>query len=187
MGTRGLLGFIIKGKRHGAYNHFDSYPSGLGQDIVAFILGLIDEEIKTMAARVAEITWVSRTSPPTKEQQEYYESLDFSNLRVSEQRLDDWYCLLHKVQGAAALPQILNGKLKHLEESVDFLQDGLFCEWAYFIDFENEKLEAWKGESRESKPIGEVTFEELKGEGKEYMERIEKMGCEEDEEDEKGV
>ncbi|PVH87673.1 hypothetical protein DL98DRAFT_509877, partial [Cadophora sp. DSE1049] len=116
MGTSGLLGLIIKGKRHAAYNHFDSYPAGLGQDIVAFILGLTDEEIENMAARVAEITWVSRDSPPTKEQQEYYNSLNFANLRVSEQRLDDWYCLPHKMQGAAALPQILNGKLKHLEE-----------------------------------------------------------------------
>lgn len=56
MGTRGLLGLIIKGKRHGAYNHFDSYPSGLGQDIVAFLLSLTEEDIKNMAARVAEIT-----------------------------------------------------------------------------------------------------------------------------------
>jgi hypothetical protein len=28
---------------------------------------------------------------------------------------------------------------------VDFLDDGLFCEWAYFIDFEIKKLEVWKG------------------------------------------
>lgn len=188
MGTRGLLGLIIKGKRHGAYNHFDSYPSGLGQDIVAFLLSLTEEDIKNMAARVAEITWVSESSPPTKGQQEYYSSLDFANLRVSEGRLDEWYCLLHKMQGAAALPQVLNGKLKHLKEGIDFLEDGLFCEWAYFIDFEERKLETWKGESGDgSKMIGEVTFDGLKSEGKAYMEKMEKIGWGEDEEGEKEV
>lgn len=27
---------------------------------------------------------------------------------------NDWYCLLRNVQGAAALPEILNGNLKHM-------------------------------------------------------------------------
>ena len=72
--------------------------------------------------------------------------------------------------------------------AVDFLEDGLFCEWAYFIDFEERKLETWKGESGDgSKMIGEVTFDGLKSEGKAYMEKMEKIGWGEDEEGEKEV
>jgi hypothetical protein len=61
--------------------------------------------------------WVDSESKPSAELQKYYSELDFVNLGVNKQSLDDWYCLLNKVQGAKALPQILNGKLKHLEES----------------------------------------------------------------------
>jgi len=57
MGTRGLLGFIINGARRGSYNHWDSYPQGLGNAIVKFILSLNDEQIKTMAERVAALKW----------------------------------------------------------------------------------------------------------------------------------
>ena len=69
-----------------------------------------------------------------------------------------------------------------LDPTVEFLEDGLFCEWAYFIDFEERKLETWKSGS---KMIGEVTFDGLKSEGKAYMERMEKIGWGGDEDGEK--
>jgi len=56
MGTRGLLGLIIQDQRHAAYNHYDSYPSSPGQEIVAFILGLKPEEYAEMDKLVREIT-----------------------------------------------------------------------------------------------------------------------------------
>lgn len=42
MGTRGLVGFIILGRKRGFYNHFDSYPEGLGEDIVRFFMALFE-------------------------------------------------------------------------------------------------------------------------------------------------
>lgn len=57
MGTRGLLGFIINGVRRGSYNHWDSYPSGLGLDVVRFILGLTPEQIDKMAERLQAVEW----------------------------------------------------------------------------------------------------------------------------------
>lgn len=33
MGTRGLVAYTYKGKIYGMYNHFDSYPTGLGNEI----------------------------------------------------------------------------------------------------------------------------------------------------------
>ena len=61
MGTRGLLGFILRGKRHAAYNHWDSYPNGLGKDIVAFILSLSDEDIALIIRNISEITVRAKT------------------------------------------------------------------------------------------------------------------------------
>jgi hypothetical protein len=56
MGTRGLLGFIIQARRHGIYNHWDSYPSALGKIMVDFLLSLKPEDYAKMDALVKEIT-----------------------------------------------------------------------------------------------------------------------------------
>lgn len=57
MGTRGLLGLISRRgtRRNAAYNHYDSYPSGLGALIVKFILKLKPEEWDEMAKKVEDI------------------------------------------------------------------------------------------------------------------------------------
>jgi hypothetical protein len=44
------------------------------------------------------------------------------------------------------------------------------CEWSYFIDFENQKVEAWT----KAKLKDEVTFEELREQEEFYIERIQK-------------
>ena len=120
MGTRGLLGFIILGQRHSAYKQYDSYPDGLGRDIVDFILSLTPEDYSTMARLVAEITWVEWRSKPSPELQERYQKSGFADLNVSKQSPEDWYCLLRKTQGAVALPAIQRGELKHMLESRKF-------------------------------------------------------------------
>jgi hypothetical protein len=58
---------------------------------------------------------------------------------------------------------------------VEFLDNVLFCEWAYFIDFDKQTLETWKGQK-----IGVATFEELR-ENKGYMDIMQKIGSEQDE------
>ena len=120
MGTRGLLGFIILGRCRGAYNHWDSYPDGLGKDIVNFILRLKPENYATMARRVAGITWVNYKSKPSPELQKHYRKLGFFDTNVGNQTLEDWYCLLRNTQGATALPAIRSGQLKHMLQERKF-------------------------------------------------------------------
>ncbi|WWC92128.1 uncharacterized protein L201_007082 [Kwoniella dendrophila CBS 6074] len=157
MGTRGLLGFIISGKRIGTYNHFDSYPEGLGVAIVRFLLGLTPEQRKVMVTNLNSINWVKRAHDVPKEVIEEYMLKDF-HLTPNEKELrsnnpekfrfntsldsypSDWYTLLRGVQGANCLPHILDGSLKHLIDNTDFEQDGLFCEWSYWINFEEQYL-----------------------------------------------
>lgn len=59
MGTRGLLGHIVRSKniRKGTYNHFDSYPAGLGVDIAKFINSLSDEQLEKMKKMLAKMEW----------------------------------------------------------------------------------------------------------------------------------
>lgn len=168
MGTRGLLGLIIGTRRRASYNHYDSDPLVLGQKIVQFLLKLNVDERRLMASRVRDITWVDEKVQAPPEQQTQYSALGFSDEAVAGQTLSDWYCLLRNVQGAAALPAIENGTLKHMIDSTDFAKDSLFCEWAYFVDFEQNVLETWRGfqtEPTKGNPFGE---ERRKGEDKYY-------------------
>jgi len=71
----------------------------------------------------------------------------FSNIRVSEQSLDDWYCLLRNVQGE--LKPYINGSIQHLIDSQDFIKDSLFCEWGYIINLDDNVLEVWRGFQKE--------------------------------------
>lgn len=56
MGTRGIVGFIQKGVYKGCYNHYDSYPSGLGDAIILFILGHTDGELEEMRDKVGKVS-----------------------------------------------------------------------------------------------------------------------------------
>ena len=152
MGTRGLLGFIIKGRRKGTYNHYDSYPTGLGDLIVKFLLSLSPKELQSMAERVENIVWVTEDEPPSKEMQEEYSGKGFANVDVGKQQLDTWYCLLRECQGAKALPLICTGELQHIVDDTNFAKQSLFCEWAYFIDFEKRVLETWRGFQNQVSP-----------------------------------
>lgn len=40
MGTRGFVGFVVDGVEKIAYNHSDSYPGGLGEDVRAWLAGV---------------------------------------------------------------------------------------------------------------------------------------------------
>lgn len=47
MGTRGFVGYMDeKAKIRGWYNHFDSYPEGLGSQVVAKLAGMNTHQIK---------------------------------------------------------------------------------------------------------------------------------------------
>ncbi|KAJ3506975.1 hypothetical protein NLJ89_g6562 [Agrocybe chaxingu] len=167
MGTRGLLGFIIAAQRHAAFNRYDSYPSNLGTRVVEFILGLNGpEDYAEMAHLVRRITWVDEKSTPSPELQRKYSEMGFCETEEGFKDPTNWFCLLYKLQGGAALPAIQSGNLEHLVESVDFLKDGIFCEWAYFIDFENQILETWTC----GQHVADVSFQDLTEYGARYME-----------------
>ncbi|KAL7423477.1 hypothetical protein Q5752_001057 [Cryptotrichosporon argae] len=127
MGTRGLVGFLIRGQEFGSFHQYDSYPKGLGDVIVKFILGLSPERIELMATRMLAVEWVVDDDAP---------SVRFAN----------------------ELNEILASTRTTMPDSTDFFYDSLFCEWVYFIDFENRTLTTCGGWS----PTDKVTkFSEL--------------------------
>ena len=136
MGTRGAFGVIIGEEEKIAYNHFDSYPDGKGVEVLAWLRGANLTKVREQAAKARV---VQEDSKPTPEDVEALKA--YTNLGVSEQSTDDWYCLLRDAQGdlGATLESgyVLDGS--------DFPLDSLFCEWAYILDLDRDVFEVYKG------------------------------------------
>ena len=66
MGTRGAIGFRLDGVDKVAYNHFDSYPSGLGADVLTELCGKPNWE--KMKEQVRNLAFLNQDVPPTEAQ-----------------------------------------------------------------------------------------------------------------------
>ena len=152
MGTRGLFGFHFRGKYYVVYNHWDSYPSGLGYIIVkelqeAIRSGKLEEWIRLLE----QLKVVDPQVPPTPEDIQTLRS--FTDLGVSTQSTSDWYCLLRGCQGS--LEQVLRSR--YLLNATD--PDGIPCweEYAYVINLDTKQLEYYVG----SELVESFDFENL--------------------------
>jgi hypothetical protein len=146
MGTRGVFGVIIGEKEKLSYNHWDSYPSGKGAEILQWLRGVIDEErLDEIRDQAAALRLVSDDVKPTPDDIASLEP--YTNLGVSEQSTDDWYCLTHATQGDPAAT-LESG---YMLDASYFPLDSLFCEWGYVID-----LDAMWDESSDRRGIFEV-------------------------------
>lgn len=141
MGTRGAFGVIIGEKEKIGYNQYDSYPSGNGVENLQW---LREEYAKDPAlSEVRRLATAARLvdddSSPTPEDVANLRST--TNLGVSEQSTDDWYCLTREAHGS--IPAMLN--CGYILDGHDFPLDSLFCEWAYIIDLDANTFEVYVG------------------------------------------
>jgi len=146
MSTRGAYGFRIHQTDKVTYNHCDSYPTELGIAVLTFIRNTPIKKLKIIAEKIALI---QKNDIPTHEQKEKYKK--YADLSVAEQSLDDWYCLLKKSQGN--LGAYKDG-LIHMIDSIEFLFDSLFCEWAYIINLDTNNLEVYRGFNKDPTSSG---------------------------------
>lgn len=142
MSTRGYMGIQKKGELKGQYNHFDSYFSGLGQDIIKALNTIPKEElIKVLNETYDRIILVNEGDKPSQEIVEYCINNDLFDGNVSSRSTDDMYCLFRKTQGNLGF--YLNGGVYMLNGN-DFLEDDLFCEYGYIINLDTNMLELYE-------------------------------------------
>lgn len=145
MGTRGAIGFIVDDKEKVTYNHFDSYPSELGVQILEYIAAT---QVEKMLEAARRIELVNEDSTPTPAQIKALKK--FADTGVGNQSLSDWYCLLRSAQGNLGA----YAKAGVMIDSHRFLHDSLFCEWAYLINLDSGKLEVYRGFNKNPKAAG---------------------------------
>jgi hypothetical protein len=152
MGTRGALGFRVNGEDKLMYNHFDSYPEGLGSEVLEFLRGWEENPLEQLAlsdqpprskkeilAHYASLLRDVEGTEPTDEDVVKYDK--WADWGVNGGRTNDWYALLRKTQGD--LRAILECGV--FTGSNDFILNSLFCEWAYIVNCDEGVLEVYKG------------------------------------------
>lgn len=141
MSTRGAWGIKRGDKLIVQYNHFDSYPTGLGKQIVEdlneWYKDAPEEWIKRLNEVLDEVEVIDeeKTPQPTEEQLQYIrdEGINF------DENHKEWFPVLSGLQGRV-LPY-LKGFKYFLNTGEDWLEDKLFCEWAYIFNLDNNTLE----------------------------------------------
>jgi hypothetical protein len=136
MGTRGIWGFYKDGVTKATYNHYDSYPTGLGKEIQSFVCHT-REELDSIFERIEMVKSDDMATPEQIE--ECAQWLDSS---VSGQTASEWYCLLRQSQGK---PEAYMKGLKYMIDNQSFLTDSLFCEWGYIINLDTGMVEVYRG------------------------------------------
>lgn len=144
MGTRGCYGFRKNGMDKLTYNHWDSYPEGLGKDIAQFCKETSLAEMNEIFDRIVLVKGDSRPNA-----QQIGECIKYFNGDVSTGSIEDWYCLLREAQGNL---NVYKNGLKYMVDDADFIKDSLFCEYAYIINLDTNELEFWVGFQKEPDP-----------------------------------
>jgi len=155
MGTRGAYGFRKNNEDKLTYNHFDSYPEWLGNEVVDFCKSVSIKELNEIYDRIELID--TNNSTPTPEQIKKCEP--WTDLGVSEQSTSDWYCLLRKAQGNLA---VYKEGIPYMPNHNNFILDSLFCEYAYIINLDDNVLEFWRGFQDYEDPSGCNRYGETK-------------------------
>lgn len=149
MGTRGALGVKLDGQYYVTYNHWDSYPSGLGKEVVQFCQNIQKSGVwDIFREKMGKVTLVNDQNPASAKLQKKY--AEFCDTSVSEGTPASWYCLLRKLQGIGILKAIYEGKLSHMIDNFSFLKDSLFCEYAYIINLDDNRLEFYDGFNKDA-------------------------------------
>lgn len=124
------MAFAVEDEIKGMYNHWDSYPSGLGATICEWIE---TADIARAIEQFKALVEVEDGTPPTEDQK--LALMRYADPGVSTRSFDEWYVILRDTQGD---PQ------KTLDAG--YYEDGFKTggeEYGYLIDLTGEKLEIY--------------------------------------------
>jgi hypothetical protein len=168
MGTRGAFGFIKNGVEKVTYNHFDSYPDGLGQNVIDFATKYLNK----LNEIYDSIELVNDDTPITEDVIKHCEEM--KTIRSSVDIVignaltfpdKSWYSLLRNAQSEGIMKY--GAGLKYMSDGKDFLNDSLFCEWAYIINLDTNALEIYRGFNKDFNAKGRYSST-LRKEGDDY-------------------
>lgn len=161
MGTRHLIEVIVNGETKVAqYGQWDGYPEGQGEGVCSFIETLSDleafkkavEKLRFLTGQEIKDRWTECGADPES---------SFVNMEVATKHDDRWPWLSRDC-GSNILKMIAEGLVDGLDDASSFKDDGLFCEFRYVLDLDNETLGCYiKGTQK----FADFSFSQIKEKG----------------------
>jgi hypothetical protein len=148
VGTRGACGLRKNSLDKVTYCHFDSYPKGLGKDMIGFVR---NTSLADLNAAYDRLTLVNNDDVPTGEQIAHCQTTGAGALPEYPNLQDGWYSLLREEQG---YPEKWLTGSGFMIDNHDFLAESLFCEWAYIVNLDEKTLEFYRGFNKDPKGSG---------------------------------
>ena len=164
MGTRNLTVVQVDNEYKVAqYCQWDGYPSGQGVIILNFLKNV---DIDFFADKVRKCRFLTEEEHNEKVEK-VIPSIKGKGWITSEESAQKLrkFPELHRDTGPDVLQMIMDSDGLELDNSIDFVGDGLFCEWAYVIDLDKKQLEVYTGFSKKRK---EGRFSQFNREDLEY-------------------
>ena len=143
MGTRNLTCVYVDGEyRVAQYCQWDGYPSGQGKTVYNF---LKKRSPNKLAKQVRKNTRLITDD----EIDEMNKSVGATNGWITMDQSDELkrrYPNMHRDTGAGILEMIYNSKTPvAVRNDIEFVENGLSCEWVYVIDLDDNTLEVYTG------------------------------------------
>lgn len=161
MGTRGIYGLRKNKKDKTSYNHYDSYPSCLGDQMFDYIKRHSIEEMNELYDRLILVDENKKISELTEEERNGLEIL-FSYDDKDELIDEDMYSLLRNFQGDLEKYD-RNSTVNIMCDSKNFIKDSLFCEYGYIINLDTNTLEVFKGFQKKPQNTNRYGCENYRG------------------------
>ncbi len=152
MGTRGFIDLTAQGDSVVVYNHFDSYPSALGVNMLAWARTLADDASRSAAAGAIDSMRAVEDGRdvPTSEDIERLRPWTNGGVGAPSGAVPSWYQLTRETQGDPAA--ILAAGV--YEDASEFPADSLFAEWGYTVDLDKGVFEVYEGFQKSPHDLG---------------------------------
>lgn len=175
MGTRGFVGVVVDDTVKLTYNHWDSYPDGLGAKTLTDLrnrlaesdvmpaccaqsgVGVCDsgphdfkQKLNTLRQKARDLKMIDESAEPTAEEIALFQKYSDPTVGGSIEKPTDGRTISSYYQ----LIRKLQGELFQLldlgiaTDADGFQFDSLFCEWGYLVDFDNNVFQVYEGFQR---------------------------------------
>ena len=145
MGTRHLIAVQYKNEyKIAQYGQWDGYLEGQGSCILKFLTEDFNKE--KFIEGLLKCEWISKEMMDARWAEFGVDSNDsFVDYKVAN-KFTDKYPELSRDAGYKILDIVQNAKEKlYLQNDINFVYDGLYCEFAYVIDLDKNTFESYCG------------------------------------------
>lgn len=160
MGTRGYIVLVINGRYFLLWNQLDSYPAGLGVEVITELVQLLTiytiDELKT---QFLSLKLVFDDTLPTAEDNELlkpYSAPEQDRIRWEAMGIDskkylkmyvyenNWHTLLRGCQGSLITTldsgYLYSPTISSEDEYLEYIKDNIFIEYIYKLDFDKNEF-----------------------------------------------